>query len=249
MYYRRVKVWSLPLVVLAACGSPRVTPETPARVESPSASGAQAAATTTRPTDYPILFESDVTVTMRDGTKLRADVYRPKAAGKFPVILQRDPYDRRGGADLGVRGATHGYVVILEDVRGRFGSEGEWYPLKHEADDGYDTVEWAASLPYSDGHVGMIGASYRGTCALLAAIARPPHLAAIHPVFAPSSAYEGVPYLHGALQLWWADTWSAGMALGSLGRRVDTEARIPDWVKRLPVGAYPLFDATSPSGC
>jgi uncharacterized protein len=130
---------------------------------------------------------------MRDGTKLRADVYRPKAAGKFPVILQRDPYDRRGGADLGVRGATHGYVVILEDVRGRFGSEGEWYPLKHEADDGYDTVEWAASLPCSDGHVGMIGASYRGTCALLSAIARPPHLAAIHPVFAHRAPTKACP--------------------------------------------------------
>ena len=184
---------------------------------------------------------------MRDGTQLYADVYRPKAEGKFPVLLQRDPYDRRGGADLGVRGATDGYVVVLQDVRGRHDSQGEWYPLEHEADDGYDTVEWAASLPYSDGRVGMVGASYRGSCALLAAVARPPHLVAIHPVLTPASAYEGLPYLHGVLQLWWADTWSAFAAYDSLGRRIGSQSKPSEWVRALPVGSYPFFDGTSPA--
>jgi putative CocE/NonD family hydrolase len=182
---------------------------------------------------------------MRDGTKLSADVYRPKAEGKFPVLVERDAYDRRGSADLGVRGATHGYVVVLQDVRGRHESEGEWNPLKHDADDGYDTVEWAASLPFSDGRVGMLGASYSGSCALLAAVARPPHLVAIHPSLTPSSPDEGLPYLHGVFQLWWADTWSGFASYDALARGNHAQTTPAEWAKKLPVSAYPAFDAIS----
>src|SRR4030065_397184 len=104
---------------------------------------------------------------MRDGVVLRADIYRPKADGKFPVLLQRTPYDRRGAVDFGLRAAARGYVVIFQDVRGRYGSEGEWYTFKHESADGYDTVEWAAALPYSNGKVGMFGGSYVGATQML----------------------------------------------------------------------------------
>jgi uncharacterized protein len=231
----------------AAPGSPNVNAPTGVVVARSPASDSRLSDRPAEPTtDYPILLENRVAVTMRDGTKLYADVYRPKAAGKFPVLLQRDPYDRRGGEDIGVRGATHGYVVVLQDVRGRYDSQGEWYPLRHEAEDGYDTVEWAASLPYSDGRVGMLGASYRGSCALLAAVARPPHLVAIHPVLTPSSPYEGLPYLHGVLQLWWADTWSASVAYESLGRSIASRSKPAEWVKALPVGSFPFFEASSP---
>ena len=106
---------------------------------------------------YEVVAERGVPAKMRDGVVLRADIYRPKAEGKFPVLLQRTPYDKRGGVDFGYRAAALGYVVIIQDVRGRYTSEGEWYPFKHESDDGYDTVEWAAALPYSDGKVGMFG--------------------------------------------------------------------------------------------
>ena len=103
--------------------------------------------------------------------------------GKFPIILKRTPYDKHNmdAADFGVKGASRGYVVINQDVRGRYTSDGEWYPFLHESNDGYDTVEWAASLPYSNGKVGMYGGSYVGATQMLAAIAHPPHLAGICP--------------------------------------------------------------------
>jgi predicted acyl esterase len=97
---------------------------------------------------YPIAYERDVKVLMRDGVVLRADIYRPQAEGKFPVLLQRTPYDKRNFA-FGLKAASRGYVVIIQDVRGRYASEGAWYTFKNEMNDGYDTIEWAASLPYS----------------------------------------------------------------------------------------------------
>ena len=97
---------------------------------------------------YEVIVERNVQAKMRDGVILRADIYRPKAEGKFPVLLQRTPYNKEGDG-FGLRGAAHGYVVIIQDVRGRYSSEGEWYPFRNESNDGYDTVEWAASLTFS----------------------------------------------------------------------------------------------------
>src|SRR6478672_10222979 len=97
---------------------------------------------------YPITYERNAVVTMRDGIKLRADIYRPNADGKFPVLLQRTPYNKDNEVDFGIKAAAQGYVVIVEDVRGRYASEGDWYVFKNEPNDGYDTIEWAASLPY-----------------------------------------------------------------------------------------------------
>jgi hypothetical protein len=111
---------------------------------------------------YEVAAERNVEAKMRDGVTLRADIYRPKAEGKFPVLLVRTPYDKTNSMGFGLRGAARGYVVIAQDVRGRFESEGEWYPFKNESPDGYDTVEWAAALPYSNGKVGMFGGSYVG---------------------------------------------------------------------------------------
>ena len=121
---------------------------------------------------YPVTLESDVQVKMRDGAILRADIFRPKGDSRFPVLLQRTPYNKSnpGRFSFGYRAAASGYVVIIQDVRGRYSSEGEWYPFKHESNDGYDTVEWAAALPYSNGKVGMFGGSYVGATQMLAAI-------------------------------------------------------------------------------
>ena len=108
---------------------------------------------------YEVTTERGVTVTMRDGVILRADIYRPKADGQFPVLLQRTPYNKSGGVAFGLRAAARGYVVIIQDVRGRYTSDGDWYTFKHEPDDGYDTVEWAAALALlqrQGGHVGRI---------------------------------------------------------------------------------------------
>ena len=111
---------------------------------------------------YEVTTERGVTVTMRDGVILRADIYRPIVAGQFPVLLQRTPYNKSGGVAFGLKAAARGYVVVIQDVRGRYTSDGDWYTFKHESDDGYDTVEWAAALPYSNGKVGMWGGSYVG---------------------------------------------------------------------------------------
>ncbi len=95
---------------------------------------------------FAVKVEMGVPVKMRDGVTLRADIYRPDADGKFPVLLQRTPYNKSGGTNFGHRAAARGYVTIVQDVRGRYTSEGEWYTFVHEAEDGYDTIEWAASL-------------------------------------------------------------------------------------------------------
>ena len=116
-----------------------------------------------------IIVQQNVPAEMRDGATLVADVYRPggeASDGEYPVLLTRQPY----GKELPIvtsylnatRAAGRGYIVVIQDVRGRFGSEGEWNPSVHEFEDGYDTVEWAATLPGSNGDVGMYGASYFG---------------------------------------------------------------------------------------
>jgi predicted acyl esterase len=117
------------------------------------------------PPQYRVLVEKDVPMTTRDGLTLRADVYRPDAPGRFPVLLSRLPYNknlrpRPGDIDYFVE---RGYGVIMQDARGRFSSEGEeYYALIWEMADGYDAVEWAAGLPWADGKVGTTGQSYLG---------------------------------------------------------------------------------------
>src|SRR5438270_7172311 len=128
---------------------------------------------------YEVTVQRNVEAKMRDGVTLRADIYRPKADGKFPVLLVRTPYDKQGIMNFGLKAAARGYVVIAQDVRGRFTSEGDWYPFKSESQDGYDTVAWAAGLLDSSGKAGMCGGSYVGATQYLAAIAKPPHLAGI----------------------------------------------------------------------
>ena len=122
--------------------------------------------------EYGVTFESNMPVKMRDGVTLRADIYRPNTAGKFPVLLQRTPYNKDGDVGFGLKAAARGYVVIIQDVRGRYASEGEWYTFKHESNDGYDTVEWAAALPHirwQSGYVRWLlrrrDADARGDCA------------------------------------------------------------------------------------
>jgi hypothetical protein len=124
---------------------------------------------------------------MRDGVTLYADVYRPALAGRYPVLLTRLPY----GKDLILssvfqsmhilRAVRSGYVVVIQDCRGTFASEGQFEYCFHEGKDGYDTVEWAADLPYSTGAIGMFGGSHLGWTQWSAAALRPPTFADDHP--------------------------------------------------------------------
>ncbi len=190
---------------------------------------------------FEVTIEHGVPAKMRDGVVLRADIYRPKAAGKFPVLLQRTPYDRRNEVDFGLKAAARGYVVIVQDVRGRFASEGEWHPFKYESQDGYDTVEWAASLPSSNGKVGMFGGSYVGATQMLTAIASPPHLAGICPFVTASNYHDGWTYQGGAFEQWFNESWTSGLAQNTLDRRVGENANALRWTSVLPLTDYPLF--------
>jgi len=189
-----------------------------------------------------IRVERAVKAKMRDGAVLYADVYRPNDESNHPVLLERTPYDRQARSDFGVKAALRGYIYVVQDVRGRYASEGEWYPFLHESEDGYDTVEWAAALPGSDGRVGMLGLSYVGATQYLAAVTQPPHLAGIFPMFTASNYYDGWTYRGGALQQWFAESWTSGLALNTLQRRADDNAALPDWIKTLPLTSYPVLD-------
>src|SRR5438105_15912014 len=113
-----------------------------------------------------VTVDLNVPSPMRDGVVLRSNVYRPAGEGRWPVLLTRLPYGKDlplGSAILDpLQAARRGYVVIVQDTRGRFTSDGDWYPMRAEADDGVDTIAWAAGLPVSDGRVGMYGACYFG---------------------------------------------------------------------------------------
>lgn len=191
---------------------------------------------------YEVAIEHSVPVKMRDGVLLRADIYRPKAEGKFPVLLQRTPYDKRGELDFGLNAAARGYVVVIQDVRGRYSSDGEWYPFKYESQDGYDTVEWAAALPYSNGKVGMFGGSYVGATQMLAAIAAPPHLAGIFPVVTAANYHDGWTYQGGAFEQWFSESWTSGLAMDTLDRRIRESTNAMEWNTRLPLVTYPILD-------
>lgn len=142
-----------------------------------------------------LIVEKDIACTLSDGTILRADVYRPNNDKRYPVLMIRLPYDKRTpryyNEYLDVpRMVQAGYVVILQDVRGRFASDGEFYPFVHEGKDGYEAVEWAAKLPYANGKVGLFGMSYHGYTQLAAAAEAPPSLKAIAPVMTMAEPWE-----------------------------------------------------------
>src|SRR5262249_6599302 len=115
--------------------------------------------------------------------------------------------------------ARHGYIVVNQDVRGRYRSEGEWYPFQHEADDGEDTVEWAARLPGANGRVGMLGFSYYGATQLQAALRRPPSLRCICPGMTGSQSLDGWTYTQGPLALALAASGATFLARGGARRR------------------------------
>jgi putative CocE/NonD family hydrolase len=190
---------------------------------------------------YPTTYEHDVKVAMRDGVVLCADIYRPSVEGKFPVLLQRTPYDKRNFA-FGLKGASRGYVVIIQDVRARYASEGEWYTFKNETNDGYDTIEWAAALPYSNGKVGMFGGSYVGATQMLAAIGHPPHLTGICPVVTSSNYHSSWTYQGGAFEQWFNQSWTSGLAQDTLDRKIKRGTNAVDGMWKLPLANYPLFN-------
>ncbi len=170
---------------------------------------------------HKIVTEKNVAMRTRDGVTLKSDVYRPDASGKFPVLVVRTPYDKGAGMALTEKDyfPARGYVVVVQDTRGRHSSEGEFVPFVDEAVDGFDTIEWAAGLPCSNGVVGTVGQSYLGLVQYLAAPERPPHLKAMSPVSGPVSYFENFTYRRGAFELGWVLAYFAFMARDTMMRK------------------------------
>ncbi|HZS10182.1 MAG TPA: CocE/NonD family hydrolase [Blastocatellia bacterium] len=150
-----------------------------------------------------IRIERHREVPMRDGVKLYADVYLPRAEGRYPVLVVRTPYgvQRDGVHEPMIKFAQHGYAVVVNDVRGRYESEGQWDPFRYEARDGYDAIQWAAKQPWSNGKVATQGGSYLGHVQWRAASLQPPNLVAMFPAVASTNIYANWITLGGAFRL------------------------------------------------
>ena len=171
-----------------------------------------------------VKFESDIPLMLRDGTITYVDIFRPDKEDKLPALLYRTPYDKstlhtRTYSLDAIKAAMHGYVVVIQDVRGRYSSGGEFYPFVNEMSDGYDSIEWVVSQPWCDGNIGMYGSSYSGATQWLAAKTNPPGLRAIAPGVTGSNYHDGWAWKGGAFQyafnLWWTigplvtDNWES----------------------------------------
>jgi len=151
--------------------------------------------------------EKNVAVPMRDGVILRADVLRPRGDGAFPVLVYRTPYGKEPALEEYTtfrHAVEHGYAVVVQDVRGRYASDGEFRPYENEGRDGYDTIEWAARQPWSNGAIGTFGLSYPGAVQWLAAVENPPHLKAMVPAMTFSSA-QNFFYAGGLWDMSWIE--------------------------------------------
>ena len=207
-----------------------------------------------------ILIEKNIMVPMRDGVRLATDIIRLEGAGPGPVLLMRTPYgkeisltDGNGVFDIG-RAVEAGYVVMLQDTRGRFASEGKFTPMLQEHADGVDAIAWASAQPWSSGVAGMYGGSYVGTAQWMAAVDHPEALRAIAPWVTYSDHYEdlmyqgGVPVMHG---LNWAYFMAPEEArrLASHGPVTPAELVGLDMaaaVARLPLTNHPLLRELAP---
>lgn len=176
------------------------------------------------PATATVTVERSVEARMRDGVLLRADVYRPDRPGRLPALLQRTPYSKRPEREDNAfrRLAAQGFVVVVQDTRGRYTSDGVARP-HDEAEDGYDTVEWVASLPYVNGRVGTFGGSYSATTQLLTAPLRPPHLVAMFPSASYASRYDMV-FQGGAFYLADGLSWNLGQGAGVRRKRLTPDA-------------------------
>ncbi len=175
-----------------------------------------------RAAEHAVVTDRDVTIRTHDGTLLSADVQRPDAPGRYPVIVVQTPYGKDGAINVFLGGAANylvarGYVQVTVDVRGTGASQGQWDSFgEDEQQDGYDVVEWAARQPWSDGNVGLSGPSYMGLNQLLTAARRPPSLKAIFPVVPMADAYRDIVFSGGDVNASFIPLWLGLVSATSL---------------------------------
>ena len=204
---------------------------------------------------YDVTVEANTMLPLRDGVRLATDIYFPargaaRLGGSFPVILTRTPYDKTNHSATGRFYAERGYVAAMQDVRGRYESEGEFYAFAHEGPDGYDAVEWLAEQPWCNGQVGTMGASYEAAVQSALASLDPPRLSAMVVTFGPASYYHHSMRQNGALEQRFL-VYAFTMAATSKEALADPELKaaleeaaggIWEWVETSPVrrGSTPL---------
>jgi len=208
-----------------------------------------------------VRVERDIEARMRDGVVLRADVLRPARAGRFPALLVRTPYGKQtewSEDEFAMRAARAGYVVVVQDVRGRFRSEGVFDPYRQEGRDGYDTIAWVAGLPFCNGQVGLTGLSYPAAVQWLAAVEAPPQLKAMAPAMTFASG-RSFCYFGGALDLSWLSWFYREIApdvrrrLGLAGPKTADEAdqaweeNGEAWLRHLPLRTHPALEGVAPA--
>jgi len=183
-----------------------------------------------------------VSMLTRNRVRLDADVYYPDAEGEFPVLLMRQPYGRAIASTVVYAHPTwyaaHGYIVVIQDVRGRGTSEGEFKLFVHEIEDGEDTVNWAANLPGSNGKVGMYGFSYQGMTQLYAAAAKPPALKTICPAMIAHNLYTDWVYEGGAFCLQTNLGWAIQLAAESARIQGDVAAHYTLYAAAQDISVY-----------
>ena len=211
-----------------------------------------------------VALSSDVMIAMRDGTQLATDIYRPAERGKprsgrFPVLLMRTPYHKdTRPASFASQFAAAGYVVIVQDVRGRYKSQGHWRPWYDDGRDGFDTTAWIGRQPWSNGTIGTLGTSYEGGTQQALAIANAPHLTTMIPLFSVSNVGRYGIRHNGAFELRWfnwvyslGDPGAAGPNLLAAARAASDPAAAPalaELMSQVPlyVRTLPLRAGTTP---
>ena len=203
-----------------------------------------------------IIVQRNVSIPMRDGVNLRADIYRPSNVDTpLPILLMRLPYGRAIASTVVYKHpswyADRGYIVVIQEVRGTGNSQGEFYPFKNEYSDGFDTVQWCiAEIPHNNGKLGMYGFSYQGVTQLQTAVMQPQGLVTICPCMASADLYNGFLYWGGALCWEFVLTWGLQlMQIRAQHQKLEPlasnllklQAEVKNWLHYLPINELPIL--------
>ena len=222
-----------------------------------------------RPDKHYVLHRDGLSLPMSDGVRLSADLYLPSGPGPWPVLLERTPYNKEASVEVTQVGspeyfASRGYAVVIQDTRGRFNSEGEFYPFRDdgwgENRDGYDTVEAIAKQKWCNGRVGTLGGSYAGHTQYAMAPTAPPHLAAQFVRHSIDDFHDGWIFRGGSFELRFNLDWALVQSLSQVEREItdvaersrrkqeieDALERRSDWYEYLPLREIPLLKGIAP---